>query len=340
MAGLLLLSTVLFTPAQVPASPSAGPAPATVVWEFERRLQSWPRGQERQRDQAIRAFFAGLRDRATRLEAIGMTDNRYVYAVPREMVSELMGRMLRDPDLAVRIRAAHSLGYNGLAGDHPEAIVALLRVVPATGLHEVIYAMGRSRDPRFLPHLRALLKHPDGMVRGDVVFQLTGWPPEQVLADVMALWDDPHQQVRYNLLSWANVTTPEGLARTVPRLKDPSPFVRAGALQHLALSKDPEVPQKVAGMLDDPDPEVRARAAEALGTLKAREHSAAVVRRFRDPKENLYVRRMAIQAFEKLDDVRHLSQVRELLRDPDDQLRGHAARIAAALEKRPPCGDR
>ena len=171
---------------------------------FERKLAAFPKEKEADRDQAIRVFFGQLKEAtsAIKLAAIGMTCSRYVYVVPQKLRGEMMGPLLHDLDMRVRLRAAHSLGYNGLAGEHFESIVALLKQVDIEGLPHVIYAMSRSQDARFFPHLRDLLKHEDGTIRAEVVFELGYWHRDRdtIRAELKKLWDDPHPQVRYNLL--------------------------------------------------------------------------------------------------------------------------------------------
>src|SRR5262249_39270473 len=159
----------------------------------------------------------------------------------RPLTSELMGKLLKDSEHKVRVRAAHSLGYNGLAGEHFESVVALLKAPIKEGLDEIIYPMGRSADARFYPYLRDLLKNEDGATRAQVIFQLRLWPHERakVRADVLALWNDPHPQVRYNLLSFVDVETKEGLAQISERMQDSSAFVRTGAVERLGTSKQP-----------------------------------------------------------------------------------------------------
>lgn len=304
------------------------------VFAFERNLEKWPKGQDKERAQAIRDYFADLKTSAHKIAAIGMMDDRYVYQIPRSMVSELLAPLIKDPDIEVRVRAAHALGYNDKGGEHFEAVVALATQADASQLGSVIYAMARSRDERFLPHLRALLKHADGKVRAGAVFGLRNFPSEKVLSDVMALWDDPHEQVRYNLNAHCNLKTKEGLELLKKRLKDSSSHVRTGALDYLKRRQELEVPKIVAAMLTDDHPHVRGKALEALGELKADEYRDEFVKRFQNANEDLYVRRMAIRSFATLALPKDMPMVRELLRDEDNQVRQYAAEVIAAVEKR------
>src|SRR4051812_31097085 len=82
---------------------AAAPADALgVVLDFEQSLRSIPK--EEDRVAATRKFFGGLKDSATKIQAVGAFDSRYVYAVPRELADEVLGKLLQDPDLKVRVR--------------------------------------------------------------------------------------------------------------------------------------------------------------------------------------------------------------------------------------------
>ena len=272
-----------------------------------------------------------------KLEAIEMTCSRYVYVIPHKLGGELMGVLLKDPDMKVRLGAAHSLGYNGLAGEHFDGIVALFKQVDGDGIRSLIYAMGRSRDARFYPYLRDLLKHEDGMIRAEAIFELRHWPHdrEKVRDDAMKLWNDPHQQVRCGVLAFVDVDSKDGLALLRERLKDAGAHVRTYSVECLGRSKQPGVDEIIVGMMTDPEAIVRGKAIETLGNRKAKEHVDLAIGRFQDAKEDLYVRRVAVKAMAQLASANHVPILRAMFGDADSQVRDYAMEVVNILEGRP-----
>ena len=55
------------------------------IWEFEKKLHDI--AVEKDRIPPVREFFASLKDSATKIEALGMLDSRYVYAIPNGIES-------------------------------------------------------------------------------------------------------------------------------------------------------------------------------------------------------------------------------------------------------------
>ena len=193
----LALLTALTTLGAAAGLDDGGATAETVrktVRDFEQSLSALPTKEAR--IEATRKFFDGIKDPAAKIEAVGVFDDRYVYAVPKEAASEILGKLLKDADLKVRVRAADALGYVGKGGDHFDDLVALLKETDAEGTKKVVYAMGRARDKRFLPYLRDALKDPDLSVRQTVAFELTMYPAADVRGDINALLKDTEPVMR------------------------------------------------------------------------------------------------------------------------------------------------
>ena len=82
---------------------------------------------DKETETLVRDFFGGLNDRESKIEAIGILDSRYVYPIPKELAAELLGKLLKDPDLVVRSRAAHAIGYNFVGHRFSDELLELLK---------------------------------------------------------------------------------------------------------------------------------------------------------------------------------------------------------------------
>jgi hypothetical protein len=102
--GLPLVILTLTSP--VPSA--VADTPGVVVYRFEQTLMVI--AKEKDRVEPVLQFFAKLKDSATKMEAIGLVDDRIVRLVPEDAASKVLGNLLKDADPKVRIRAAHALG--------------------------------------------------------------------------------------------------------------------------------------------------------------------------------------------------------------------------------------
>jgi HEAT repeat protein len=296
------------------AQPSEKPS-KTPLNLFEQQIASLAKDKTQDRERLIKAFVAGLKEKNEKLAAIDITDNRYVYLLSRDETNLLVGPLLRDKDDVVRWRALRSIGLNGLAGKHFETVTAMVKSATPEQLELVVLAMARSRDERFYPHLHQMLKHPDGMVRANAVFEMSNAMPRKALEPALtALWNDPHPQVRYDL-TWLFSTD---IAKLRERLKDPSPHVREAALRIIGETKRAEGSKDVAACCNDPEPHVRGQAAKSLGLLKSTAHLSTLVKLLED--RDVYPRRMAVMALDDFRDTKLAPIFVKMLRDSDSQV--------------------
>lgn len=278
------------------------------------------------RERLIRAFVAGLVEQQEKLGAIDITDNRFVRIFSPDETNLLLGPLLRDPDDVVCWRALRALSLNGLAGRHFDTVTAMVKAAKGEQMNTVIMAMARSRDNRFHPHLREMLKHPDGLVRSNAAFEMPQTMPREMLEPVLAeLWNDPHPQMRYNLTWYFS----SDLAKLRERLKDPSPHVRGAALRIIGETKRVEGAKDAAALCNDSDATVRGQAAVALGLLKLPAHVDTLVKLLDDG--DVYPRRTAVIALEQYQNAKLAPIFVKMLRDADNQVRKYSARALGKL---------
>jgi HEAT repeat protein len=301
------------------------------VSEFERTLATSPRSQDyktnKDRDAKIREFFNQLKDSTTKIEAIGMMDSRYVYYISKDLIAELLGKLIKDDDIKVRARAAHAIGYNGLGDRFADDIINLLKEKDPSVKRSVIYAMGRAQGDRFLPYLKELLADADRAIRFDAAFQLSWRPAEKVADDYRKLLVDRDDYVRATglryLARYAGEKPPLSIADLEKYLDDPSQDVRLAAIEALA-HRGHDSTKRLSKLLDDPAPRIRTQTLQTLGALKAVDQIDAVVKALND--RDVVVRRYGVMAMEFVGAERP-EALRAMLKDNDDQVREHAARI-------------
>jgi HEAT repeat protein len=300
---------------------ASAPALLQRIWAFERSLFPLP---VTVREQRSREFFASLTDAESRIEAIGMMDSRYVYVIPEGVRSELLRDLLKSPDLKVRIRAARAVGYNGLGGEHVEALLALLKQPDPEAKGAAFYAMGASKSPRFTPIVREYLTDPSPAIRITAARSLHNLQPRA--AEIESLLRDPDPMVRGGVVD----LLPHSAAAQ-PLLRDPSALVRERAAVAIGNTRDRGLAAGVAPLLKDPAEPVRAAAAVALGRLNATAYREEIEGLLLEDAD-VVVRRHAALALVELRSPRSLSPLQTALRDEDEQVRTYAARAIRLIE--------
>jgi len=298
------------------------------VYAFEKSLAALPT-KEAQID-ATRKFFDGLKDRDTKLAAVGVFDARYVYTVPAEAADDVLGKLLNDSDLKVRLRAAHALGYLGKGGNHFDDLVALFKDADVAGLHDVLYAMGRSRDQQFVPFLREALKSDDSGVKLAAAFELARLSARDARGDIVPLLKDPKPEVRACAIENLSLLGDDAdTPRIREMLDDPDAFVRSRAATALGFRKGDETAKALAAKLTDPAPSVRAAAAFSLGELKATAYRGAVEKLLDD--HDLVARRYAVKSLGEMGDAAARPALEGKLKDEDYMVRSLALESLSAL---------
>ena len=331
LVGFLCMSSILAPSVGAqfelpPAPPQSSPEPIdaqqarNMVYKFESSLSAEPDA----RIVAARKFFAQAKDPLVKIEAVGMLDSRYVYSLPKDIFGDLLGPLLQDPVLAVRVRAARAVASNGLGKDHSTALIALIKEEDIEAKLAALTAMGRSGDAKLEAIVVEHLRHPNGRVRGQAVFLLSGSPRH--LRELAKLLEDPDGQVRHNVLYSGVELSPERLAKLA---EDPSQQVREGVVDALKGRDRPENRRTMAGLLKDSAPYVRGKAALALGELKSKEHIKDVAALIDD--EDVYVRRVTTQALGHFADPNYRTALEQLLQDPDAQIPEYAVQSLAAI---------
>ena len=303
------------------------------VFAFEQRLREMP---ERDRRPLIRSFFNKLKTSEEKLEAIGMTNSRYVYAVPRSMVGELMGPLLRDPDSRVRVEAVDSLRYNAAARGLAEELRRLFREDGIEVKLAVISAMAAPRDDRFAADLESYLTHADPRVRVAATFALAhAVQSDAAYRRVADLFQDSDIEIRQSVMQVLPTREPF-LPEIRLGLKDPSERVREAALRSLAYGKSAELVSLAEPMLADPHPYVQAAAVEALMAMAPGRYADRIARLLNDPDAELVPRRIAARELGKSPHPAALTELRKALKDPDDLISKWAAESIREIGRRHP----
>ncbi len=295
------------------------------IWEFEKKLHDT--ADEKDRIPLVREFFAGLKDSATKIEALGMLDSRYVYAIPNGIESEILAPLVRDADLAVRVRASRTLAYTGRGGEFVDELLALVKEQTVGAKEGALWAMGQTGHERFLAAIKQHLSHDNPVVRRAASTSLSRWATTQTV-HIARLLDDPDPEVRASAIQ--DLSQSGRHAFGIVRLaNDPDVRVRIAAAK--ALGEIGAEADAVARLLGDAHPSVRAEAARALGQMRSLEH-AAHVRKLLDDGD-LQVRRYVIHATGMLRDRESLPKLRELATDADDQTRTLAAQAIREITR-------
>jgi HEAT repeat protein len=169
-----------------------------------------------------------------------------------------------------RILAANLIRRGG--GD-PEAIDVLLHGAEENATPEetvgTCLAIGALLDPKGIPFLDKAAKHPDIEVARAATQALGQFKEPEALAALRRLSAHPAPEVRADVvsaLSSRDGKEVEEILKTVAA-GDPSPDLRAAALQGLGRFKDPDLVPWLIARLKDAPPEVRPAVAQALNQV-------------------------------------------------------------------------
>ena len=266
---------------------------------FEKQLNSV--ADENERVRLAQAYFAGLKTSAEKIAALGLLDSRYVYVIPKQAYAEILTRLSGDAELAVRVRAARAMGYNGLSSKFQKELLALLNERDVEIQKTALFAMGSGGDEFLVPiktHLRSadaeirseaalayahwlaseqrsyleLLKSDDPNVRGQAAEMALRASHASALSDVLRLLGDPNEDVRSRTVrALGGVDAASGAVAA--KLSDVPP-VRAAAVESLSNMQDRQnYVATIGALLDDADETVRLSVIRALGELRAEQYT-------------------------------------------------------------------
>lgn len=224
--------------------------------------------QDPERDAALRVFFGEVRDSGStnlKTEALLLIDSLYVHVVPDRLAGEFIEAALQDGDIRVRSRAAEAAAFRRLSDRFADVLLALSQEADPDARRAAIYAMGRSRSPRFLPVIERALSDGEAATRLVAVRALRDrqWFMRELLTPMLK---DEDAEVRR-----AAVATCLDLHELEPMLDDPDRQVRAAAIARVAELAAPRgsgwrpVADRLASLLDDPETGIDAM--KALGTM-------------------------------------------------------------------------
>ena len=132
-------------------------------------------GQQRALDGEVRAYFAALSGEARKLAAIEMTDSRYVYAIPTRLMPELLGPLLGDDSVEVRLAALASAAYNNCAVELAENLEGFTSSDDARERGASLWAMGRTGAPQFAEAIQRGWTDQDPSVRAQALRSWGAW---------------------------------------------------------------------------------------------------------------------------------------------------------------------
>lgn len=186
-------------------------------------------------------------------------------------VQELLGK-LRDADLIVRSLAANELAKRCREDEGMVDRVAAMLHEPAAETRQfAVVALAGSGSPKAVPHVAAMLKDRDTVVResvGTIIRETRSKDPGYV-APLIAALKDPEARVRS---SSAAALGGQGDARAIDPLiaatKDTDFAVRVHALQSLGELGGEKAKAAAAAGLADPDGRVRFSAARVLAGMR------------------------------------------------------------------------
>ena len=266
-----------------------------------------------------KAYFESLTTREEKLAAIRMLDVEYVSVMfaHKDRVA-LIGIFMRDPDLAIRVRAAQAVGYNNCAETYAAELIQLVKEDPSPATVRIVAgAMSYSGNSGFFKPLQDLLSHPNLETRVFVAQQLMlvdHKPAVRFLAPMLKA--DNTSLVMDVMAALSAGTTTVGQELVEGQLQSPDAEIRTKAIELLGLFHENPRPAKLAPFLHDADARVRAAACGALAHHAA--YASAVAELLNDPVAD--TRRAAIESLRVMRAVDYLPQIKDMQQDVDDRV--------------------
>jgi hypothetical protein len=124
------------------------------------------------------------------------------------------------------------------------------------------------------------------------------WVP----AVLLELLSDPCEEIRDIVVKELTARDDWPIQKAYEKLSRPPWFVKSSALRILSLKKCTDAVRHIKLVLEDPNVDVRRSAAGALGEIGGQEARALLVGMAKD--KNLYVRKAAQEALEKVSDLK------------------------------------
>lgn len=127
--------------------------------------------------QAVKAFFAGLDAKETKVAALKMISDRFVSSIPRDMVKGLVEPFLDDPEPQVQAEALVALS-RGLIGGQAvltERVIALSASDSADVRIAALSCMRRTGDPVYATAIQKRMHDPDPAVRKQALSAWHRW---------------------------------------------------------------------------------------------------------------------------------------------------------------------
>ncbi|MBI4869703.1 MAG: HEAT repeat domain-containing protein [Candidatus Wallbacteria bacterium] len=191
-------------------------------------------------------------------------------------------------------------------------------------------ALGKVRDPDFIPALVAGLGHEDR--RSECAYALAGFDEPVATRALLALLDAADRSaVRLGCFALGSNRQPEVTRRLVSLLMHPDPEVRADVVFALGECGDAQVARKIAPLLDDRSDQVVLRALAALKKLADPELQGAILARLpRTRSDKIRATLVGSLAGAQVE-PRLLAALERAVQDTDTRVRANAVEVIGSL---------
>ncbi|MGD2179902.1 HEAT repeat domain-containing protein [Lusitaniella coriacea] len=293
---------------------------------------------------AIDPLVAALRDRASyvraaAIEALGkLGDTRAI---------EPLIRCLRDRDVRVCNDSARVLGELGDRKAIEPLIQLLRRDKYSSRASGAIAALGKFKEPRIIDDLLGILhqRHKDSTpnygflaIRENLVSTLAAIEEPrttealiEILRDSEIVWKSPNLGYNATLPTIIQALLQRGDSRLPDLLKqwlqDSDCEVRRAMFYAINRVSDPSLNDLLILGLSEEDLWVRKMTIEALGKHQTVEAVSALISILKDTDEDIKIRLLTIRALENNQNIAALEALIEILQDENDRVRGTAAFI-------------
>lgn len=230
---------------------------------------------------------------------------------------------LSDPDMNVRIAAAHSLGNL----EDPRAIPGLIAATRDANVKlrsAAFDALSNFEDPRIVEPMIAALKDPDADVREQAARSLGDLEDTRAVQPLIGALADSSASVREAAArSLGDLHDPAAATALAGALKDASPDVREAAARSLGEFELTKAPPALIAALKDSDADVRDAAAQSLGEIRDPAAVSALQASLTDA--NADVRESVVRALGEIGDSASLNALIAALKSSDPEVRRQAA---------------
>jgi len=248
-------------------------------------------------------------------------------AIGDKRAARSMIQLLKDDDLLVRQKATDYV-IEIASSDVVPDIINLMRDKDVNVRRCAVEVLNNLKDPRTSDALIKAIKDSDWWVRQIATESLAQLKGDNIVKGFIAMTRDPDENIRRCAVEFFNkVTHKSALEPLIELLKDEDWWVREKAVTALGKLKDKRAITPLAEMIDDE--EVGWAVPSALAEIGGDEVLEALKEFLLDDLKQ--VRIQAIKAFGKLKAMDAVSDLKECLKDTEEDVRAEAVRTLKEL---------